>query len=128
MEKNKREIGIYGLSAASLLVLLALFNLVSPDTASPVLILMIFGLIYLIFFGGLLGVYQIISRAFNYVYRGGSVKQSAFCQKKYFYVAILSMAPIVLLALSSIGRVVWYEVVLVLLITVLICFYIYKKS
>lgn len=118
---------IYGLSGGSLLILLVLFNLLAPDTTSPILILVIFGLIYMVSFGGFLGIYQIMSRVVGYIYRGNTTKQSAFCQKKYFYIAVLSMAFIVLLALSSIGEVAWYEIFLVMLITVLICFYIYKK-
>lgn len=126
----KRDNIIYGISSISFLVLLAVLNWTSPEGASPFLILFIFGLFYVVCFGAYLIIYKIFNLVLRQVYYGSSTSHRVGSRrpKAHIYIAILSLAPVLLVALSSIGRVSWHETLLILMMIGLLCFYLYKKT
>lgn len=123
-KKVNQGVQIVGGVALALLVLV--MNVVSPDVASPVLLMGIFALIYLVSFAMvyLLGSFFLKIRDLSH----GDLpkKPSSFSQKRLTYTAVVSSAPVFLFAIQSIKMVGWYELLLVGLAITLGCFVIYR--
>lgn len=107
-------------------LLIVLMNTFSPDQFVPIGALSIFGLIYVVCYAVIYVMYNLATGIFNIL-----VPSRSNIEQRYYrrctYVAIISMVPVIILAIQSIRDVVAMEVVLVLIFCGLTCFYISRR-
>ncbi len=113
---------ICGGLALALLVLL--MNAFSPDQFVPIGTLVVFALIYVFCFA----VFFLLHYLFSSVFRLFMPNQG-YCNsyRHYFYVAVFSAVPVVMLAIQSIRGISVIEVCLILMLSLLICLYISRR-
>lgn len=114
-------------SLMGLTVLMALFALTTPVTAGPFGLLMIFISAYLAFLGlisfFLFGANLVIVRIGGHLAVRKPLKRMSF-KRAYYYSTVLSMAPVLLVGMQSVGAIGVYEVLLVALFEVVACIYV----
>lgn len=115
------------ISLFCLLVLGAIFVLTSLDDASPVLLLVIFVLQYGLVFGIINGLFVFFEKIKRLFFAHLPLKDSLTVKKKTRLVAFLSLMPIIALAIQSIKPIGFYEIVLILIITIFGTMFVYKK-
>lgn len=121
---KKQSVIIFSVGVLALILLISLMNSFSPDQFVPVGTLIIFFLIYLVCYAVFYATYGILLGVASVV---NLKKNSVIGYKKLVYLAIVSVAPVVLLALQSIHGVGAVEFVLILLATLLVCFYVSRQ-
>ncbi|MEI6850817.1 MAG: hypothetical protein WCK26_02520 [Candidatus Saccharibacteria bacterium] len=124
------NIFISTITSFSLILLVILLNTSTPVNAGPFGILLIFVLAYLFIIGVVTYLIYFLSRVISHLsvifisrkpYNTLSVKRS------YYYSSIVSAAPIMIVALQSVGSVGFYEYFLVTIFVFIGCLYISKK-
>lgn len=122
MTTRKKDSIIITSGGVALLLLMAIMNLLPPDEMSPIGILAVFGLIYLMCLAGVL----IISHLVAVILGGFNVKprKTTKSTKKYLYLAVISAFPVIILAIQSIHNVSFIDVTLLIIMTAVICLYI----
>ena len=107
-------------------LLSALMQSTTPSSIHPLGILFVFFLIYLLALGVLTFFIYGIRLALKKV-RGGKVTSSqVVLRRSYIYASVLSLAPVMLIGISSIGRMGVYEFLLIAAFEVIACFYVAK--
>lgn len=118
---------IFIVSVFSCAGLLILLNIASPDNAPPVLLLGMFILLYGAVFG-FVSVIFAFSRGFNELIFPNRLRRKRYnLRKAYSYMAIISCVPVFILAIQSIKPISVFEALLILALTFLACFIVYKK-
>lgn len=134
----KQRISVFvlvSLVILSLVILYATLNLSSPGAAGPIGVLFVFSLIYVLAFSSL----ALVARVVEIVYKlalpdkkaseGKSRVLSNLRRKKTnFMLAALSLVPIFIISLNSIGELGFIDVMLIVVIELLLIFYISKKN
>lgn len=123
----KKTVESFSLLAVSILILIILFT--SPQTLGPAGLLVFYLLMYIALLGitcDLLYYGSKFVSKINPVKRYRNVQSLSFRQA-YYYAGFISMAPLIFVALSSIGALGIYEIVLTLLFVMLGCFYVSKR-
>lgn len=110
------------LSSALLLLLL---NVTSPSTANPLGVLAVFVALY-VFSVAVIAIGIAVSSLLKR--RVVSQAQRIDDRKVYYYATTLGIAPVILLAIQSIGGVGLYDVLMVLAFEVIACTYIAKQT
>jgi hypothetical protein len=114
----------------SLLSVVLILNLTTPISAGPFGVLALFVFFYLmslaivaffIFLGGM--IYSRILR----VLRVRRPRQPPSLRQSYNFATVLALVPVIFIAMSSVGAVGVYEVVLVVFFAILSCIYIAKR-
>lgn len=117
-------------TVASLCLLAILLYTTAPTTIGPLGILTVFILSYTSSLGVVAYILFVVSKVIVYVSSMLSVrrplKAMAF-RRAYYYSTVIAAAPIMLVALQSVGAIGIYEVGLVLLFAVIGCVYIAKR-
>lgn len=109
----------------STMVLLLLLNITSPSTANPMGVLTVFAALYVFSVAVVavcVSVYDTIKRR---------LKPQALRmddRKTYYYATIVGVAPVILLAIQSIGGVGVYDVLMVSAFEIIACIYISKQT
>ena len=107
----------------SLAILSALFQVTSPSSVHPLVILVVFILIYLVALGALtFFLHSIQSIITSIGYSGTRVS----LRRSYYFASVLALAPVILLAMWSIGKRDIYGILLVALFEAVACFYLAK--
>lgn len=113
------------------MVLSVIFQTTSPSTAGPLGILIIFLFSYLLVLGVLtfllFGLAQLRVRVFKF-FNSKKPRQSLSLLKSYYFSSVLSLGPIILIGMQSVGEVSAYDVLLVFLFIGVACFYIAKRT
>ena len=99
----------------------------NPATVHPLGILAVFGLFYIVIVVMLTVIIYQFGRLVNYV-RKSSHMRSISIERAYLYGSVLALAPVILLAMQSVGATDWIDIMLVVLFEVLACFYIWRRS
>ena len=119
------------LSMASFVLLLFLLNNTTPATAGPLGVLAVFLCLYIIilsFISFILYYSQHLIRwVAKFFYLKKPIKQLSW-QRSYYHSSVVALGPIILLGLGTVGKIEFYEIVLVLIFIILGCFYIAKRS
>jgi len=117
-------------TAVSLCLLFILLNITKPATTGPFGILAIFGFAYLSSFGlmtfFLYGISYLIAHI-SEVFMPRKPTRALTLKRSCFFSSILAAAPIMLIALKSVGVVGFYEYLLVILFVIIGCLYISKR-
>lgn len=118
------------LTAISLCLLIIMLNITTPTSAGPFGILMVFFFLYISSFGLMTIFLFIMSKVAQYIinalndrsrFKSLKLKQSAF------YSSIIATAPVILLALRSVGVVSWHSYILVVVFVSMGCLYIARR-
>lgn len=109
----------------SFVLLSVLLQATSPATMHPAGILFIYVLMYVIALGFLVLFLVMVFRAIHF-FLPKLVKRLTV-ERAYYFASILALAPPVLVAMQSIGRLTVYEVALVVVFEVIACIYISKR-
>ena len=123
--KKQQSIGIVLSGIGAFILLVSLMNAFSPDQFVPIGALTIFLLIYVVCFALSFVVYSLFAGLFSMLITKRLVTSDSY--RVYFYLAIISMAPVVMLAIQSIRDITIAEISLIMLFCVLICFYISRR-
>ena len=133
----KQRLSIVVLSVAAILSISCLYfllNLFSPSSAGPLGVLVVFASIYVFSFSTL----SLVARMLESVNKalrprcqvGSQVqrdKQQIHQKRTNLIAAVLSLAPIFLVSLNSIGELGFTDISLIIIIESLLIFYIFKK-
>lgn len=123
--KKQQTIGIILSGIGAFILLISLMNAFSPDQFVPIGALTIFLLIYVVCFALSFVVYSLFAGLFSMLITKRLVTSDSY--RVYFYLAIISMAPVVMLAIQSIRDITIAEISLIMLFCILICFYISRR-
>ena len=102
--KKQQSIGIILSGTGAFILLVSLMNAFSPDQFV---------------------VYSLFAGLFSMLITKRLVTSDSY--RVYFYLAIISMAPVVMLAIQSIRDITVAEISLIMLFCILICFYISRR-
>lgn len=125
---KKRIIGGGIVGVALLGVLL---NTTNPSTAGPLGVLAIFVLMYMLVLGALTFLLAAGSRLWARVATSFAVArpvQPLGVRRSYYFASILALAPIMILAMNSVGEVGVYDLLLVALFATIATIYVAKRS
>ena len=123
--KKQQSIGIILSGTGAIILLISLMNAFSPDQFVPIGALTIFLLIYVVCFALSFVIYSLFAGLFSMLITKRLVTSDSY--RVYFYLAIISMAPVVMLAIQSIRDITVAEISLIMLFCILICFYISRR-
>lgn len=115
----------------SLCLLVALLNTTTPTTAGPFGILAIFVFAYLTSLGVVTFFLLTISRIIAHLsvaFMARRPLESLSLKRSYYYSTIIAAAPILLIAMQSVGAGGVYEFILVVLFITIGCLYVSKRS
>ena len=115
---------------ASLCLLIILLNVTTPASAGPFGILAIFIFAYLLFIGLITYFIYLFSRIASHLAKAFAIKrplESLSLKRSYYLSTIIASAPIMLIALQSVGAGSIYGFILVLIFVVIGCLYISKR-
>lgn len=119
------------LSTASFILLLFLLNNTTPATAGPLGVLAVFLCLYIIALSAISFILyysqHLVKWATKFFYLKKPIKSLSW-QRSYYYSSVIALGPIILLGLGTVGKVEFYEIILVLIFITLGCFYIAKRS
>jgi Ca2+/Na+ antiporter len=122
---------IVSTSVAAALLLVALLQTSTPSSIGPLGILLIFILIYVSVLGVLTFLLFIVSKIVRKLSESFTVKrrlEGLTLKRSYYFSSVIALAPVLLIAMQSIGRVGVYEFLLVILFVVVACTYISKRT
>ncbi|MDB5177718.1 MAG: hypothetical protein JWO61_101 [Candidatus Saccharibacteria bacterium] len=124
-----RFIGIAGVVAA--IVLLFFATITTPTQAGPLGILVVFLCLYVMMFSGMtfliVGLQRIIVKLAS-PFTARKPLQPMSVSRAYYFSSVLSLGPVMLIGMQSVGSVGIYEFGLVTLFMVIGCVYIAKRS
>jgi hypothetical protein len=124
-----RLIGIMGVIAA--IVLLFFVTITTPTQAGPLGILVVFLCLYIIIFSGLTfliyGSQRLIVKLSS-PFTARKPLHPITLSKSYYFSSVLSLAPVMLIGMQSVGGIGVYELVLGVLFVAIGCVYIAKRS
>lgn len=122
-------IGIVGIVATLLLIFL--INTTTPSTVGPLGVLAVFLCIYAVF----------VSLLTILMWQGGYLLQKASkpftvrrpfrplgLRQSYYFASIIGLVPVMLIGMQSVGKVGFYEFLLVTLFAVIGCIYVAKRG
>jgi hypothetical protein len=118
------------ITAVSLCLLLILLNITTPATAGPFGILAIFVFVYLLSFGLMTFFLYGMSRIIAHISAAFVVRrplQGMTLRRSYFFSSVIAAAPVMLIALKSVGVIGIYEYLLVIFFVVIGCLYVSKR-
>lgn len=122
---------IVGGSLSALVVLLVLLQLTTPATIGPLGLLLVFVMIYVLVLGVLtffvFGLSRVGMRLSGLLSLSRPLRPLPL-KRAYYYSTVLALAPVMLLGMQSVGTIGVYEVILVVLFTIIACMYIAKRS
>jgi len=124
-----RIITLAGLTAAIALGLL--MQSTNPATTGPVGILAVFFCIYVIFLSfftwAIYGSNLILTELLKASFRKRTITAMRM-QKAYYLASVIALAPIILLAMNSVGSMGIYDIILIVIFVAIGVFYIQKRS
>lgn len=116
------------ITLVAFVLLSALLQSTSPSTIHPLGILTVFILFYLLALGVLTFFMAGLSKLLSKLpYRKEKGRQLTM-QQAYYYATVIALAPVLLVAMRSIGRGTVWDIVLVMVFEVMACFYIAKRK
>ncbi len=116
------------ITLTAFVLLSALLQSTSPSTVHPIGILFIFVLFYLLALGVLTFFIFGVSRILNRLYgRGKLFEKNMVFREAYYYASVMALAPVLLVAMRSIGRGDIVDIALVVAFEIVACFYVARR-
>lgn len=118
------------ISIASLCLLFVVLNTTIPTSAGPVGVLSVFVFAYMSSLGAvtyfLFGISKVVSYLSVAVVSRKPIEPLSF-KRSYYYSTVIAAAPVLLLALQSVGAIGIYESLLVMIFVLIGCLYVSKR-
>lgn len=108
-------------------VLSALMQTTSPSSIHPVGILLVFILLYVLALGMLTFFVYIAGIVASKIGRAHQRRKPLSLKRSYIYGSVLALAPVMMIGMASIGRLGFYELLLVAVFEAVVCFYVLKR-
>lgn len=127
---NILKLIISAVTVTSLCLLLLILNYTSPSVNGPFGILAVFVFMYLLIFGVMSFVFYFCSYLINKLSIMFATRRPIdvlIFKNSCYFSAMISIAPVMLLGLQSVGVVSFYSLMLVVFFVVIGCLYISKK-
>lgn len=118
-------------STLAAVVLFLVINTTTPKTAGAMGVLGVFILGYIVLLGLITFCIYGASHAFSGLVNRLAVRrpvESLSMKQAYYYATVLALAPVIIISLQSVGGVGGYELVLVLLLMIIGCLYVAKRT
>lgn len=116
------------ITLVAFVLLSALLQSTSPSTVHPIGILFVFILFYLLALGVLTFFMFGLSKLLNKLRRKAQPAGKAMTfREAYYFASVIALAPVLLVAMRSIGRGGVIDVVLVIAFEIVACFYVAKR-
>ena len=116
----------------ALFLLFTILTTVSVADAGPGGILAVFFLAYVVFVGVFTALIRWSNWLINQVRRWVKFVKKSRHQfsllKSYYLASVVALAPVMMLAIGSVGKLGWYEIGLITLFVSIGCFYIERRS
>lgn len=113
----------------SFVLLSAILQSTSPSTSHPIVILIVFGLIYVLALGVLTFLLLSINRIIgSFVPEHRQTMMRLELEHIYYYASVLALAPVLLLGVMSVGHLGVYETILIIVFEIVACFYIARRK
>lgn len=114
----------------SAIALWVMLQMTAPSTAGPLGVLLVFIFLYVLVLGILTFLLFGASRLTIRFLKAISPKphRPLTLIRSYYFSSVLSLAPVILLGMQSVGGASAYDIVLVLLFVTVACFYISKRT
>lgn len=119
------------LSAISLVALLTILQVTTPIEAGPLGILIVLGLLYMSVLGGLTFLFFWASRIISRIARLLATRRpwtSITMLQAYYYASVIALAPIMIIAMTSVGASGWREFFLIGLFVLLGVIYVQRRT
>lgn len=113
----------YTMPVGCVVALAIVINTTNPTQSNPLIILCVFLLIYTSVYGALAGLYTFVLSAL----RTFCPQTKPYVRRGYYVLSIVALVPVLLAALNTLGRLDAIEVLLVLVLAILGCFYIDRR-
>lgn len=120
---------IVGFGLASILGLAIIFNVTNPTSGGPMLILVVFVMMYFISLLITFSILFLLRKLINRFRRVGIYKQPAGGANEnriYYYSSVIGFFPVALISLASVSALGIKEILMVLVAISIACFYIFK--
>jgi hypothetical protein len=104
-------------------LLLAVLNVTNPLQAGPLSILAVFILLYVFIFSVLSALLHLFHAVLKMIR-----PQSQSFRRGYYIASVLALAPVLLVALNTLGQLGMLEIILILLLVGLGCFYMVRRT
>ena len=115
-------------SLCAFVLLSALMQATTPSSIHPLGILVVFVLIYLLALGVLTFFMFGLSKLLNKLRRKAQPAGKAMTfREAYYFASVIALAPVLLVAMRSIGRGGVIDIVLVIAFEIVACFYVAKR-
>lgn len=118
-------------SVAAAVLLVIILQTTSPSTIGPVGLLAVFFLFYVVILGLVTWLLWLASKSMAYIGRRIMTRrppQSLSLSKAYYFSSVIALAPVMMLAMQSIGSLGLYEIILIIVFLGVGILYISKRS
>jgi hypothetical protein len=118
-------------SFVAAVTLLILLGNTTPTTVGPLGLLAVFFLLYVLFIGLVTAIIWSVSRLLSRISRMVTVRKplgKISLRRSYYLASVLALAPVMMLAMKSIGSLGLYEVLLVTLFVGVAIFYVIRRD
>jgi len=122
--KRIHTASIYAAPVLVFLALGAVLNMTNPLESGPLIILVVFVLLYVLIASALSAALHLVG-AVVHILRPGKV---FFLRRGYYVVSIVALAPVLFVALNTLGQLDILEIVLIFTLVSLGCFYALRRS
>jgi len=122
--KHVHAAGIYIAPAIAFLALGIVLNMTNPLQSGPLVILVVFVLLYTLIMSALSAGLHLVGAVIRMVKPG----QLFSLRRGYYVISIVALAPILFVALNTLGQLDAFEIILILLLVGLGCFYVLRRS
>ena len=110
---------IFLVSLVAAIIIAVMMNMTTPAEIGPLGVLFFFILVYIMVFGVVTAIWWVFRRIIG--------KKRGMVRKEYYYTAMISLGPIMLLLVQSFGGLSIFTIGLVALFVLLGCFLINKR-
>lgn len=122
--KRLELIAVYLLPIMWLMALMVVFNATSPLKSGPLSVLLVFVIIYLLVSSTLyMAVFSIVG-----ILRLLQLAKPMPKRLVYYLVSVIALGPVFILALNTLGQLDPKDIILVLILLALGCFYVVRRS
>lgn len=117
----------------AILVLMLVLQTTTPTTAGPLGIVIVFALIYLSALGLLTFLIYASVRfvqriRHRHLEKDAAVIRAFTLRRAYYFASVIALAPVILIAIQSVGSIRTLEVGLIIVFEILACIYIAKRQ
>jgi|SRR6185503_21376239 len=115
---------IYVAPFAALILLGAVLNMTNPLESGPMVILVVFMLLYVLILSALSAALHLVGAVVRMVRPGRPFS----LRRGYYMLTIIALAPVLLVALNTLGQLDALEIILILILVGLGCFYVVRRT